>query len=190
VHRSQRDGAGGDEARNDRDSEAIEDGERQRQDPLELFRMCVSHWSVSVAKGRQTAMKNILTAIDGSLPSYRALAHAASLAAALRSHLGVLLVRQFVVGRHDVLEVWTDAQAAEIRTLASDIIAKNGNPDHEFIEQRSRDVAYAIVETAVNRHADLIVMGASGMGSLKAFVLGSVSLEVLRKAACPVTIVH
>ncbi len=135
-------------------------------------------------------MKNILAAIDGSLPSYRALAHAAALAASLRAHLSVLLIRPFVVGRHDVLEVWTDEQAGEIRALASDIMSKNGNPEHEFIEERARDVAYAIVETAMNRRADLLVMGASGMSNLKAFILGSVSTEVLRKATCPVTIVH
>jgi nucleotide-binding universal stress UspA family protein len=135
-------------------------------------------------------MNLILTPIDGSLPSYHALAHAASLASLLHCRLAVLLVRQLVVGRRDVLEVWSDAEVAEIRTLATDLIAKNGAPDHEFIETRARDVAYTIVETAIDRHADLIVMGASGKGGLKSFMLGSVSTEVLRKSACPVTIVR
>ena len=135
-------------------------------------------------------MKHILAPIDGSPPSCRALAHAAALAALLRIRLSVLLVRQVVVGRRDVLEVWTDAQVEDMRTVVRDIIAQNGSPEHEFIEEQSRDVANAIIETAVTRHADLIVMGASGKGSVKAFMLGSVSAEVLGKATCPVTIVH
>ena len=45
-------------------------------------------------------------------------------------------------------------------------------------------------DVAIKKGVDMIVMGASGMGTLKAFVIGSVSAEVLRKAACPVTIVH
>lgn len=135
-------------------------------------------------------MKHILTAIDGSPPSYHALAHATSLAAALKAHLSILLVRQFIVGRHDLLEVWNEDQVREIRALAGETIARNGNPDYQFIEERARDVAFTIVETALKRQADLIVMGASGMGNFKAFVLGSVSGEVLRKATCPVTIVR
>ncbi len=135
-------------------------------------------------------MKPILTAIDGSEASYRALELAAKLAKGLGAELKILLVRQFVVGRHDVLEVWTDEQVQEIESLAQNVISAVGAPEFEIIEERSRDVAYTIVEVALKTEADLIVMGASGMGSIKAFVLGSVSNEVLRKSACPVTIVH
>lgn len=135
-------------------------------------------------------MKRILTAIDGSKASYRALEHAAKLAKGLGAELKILLVRQFVVGRRDVLEVWSDDEVQEIRNLAQNVIAAAGGPTAQIIEEQSRDVAYTIVEVALNSHADLIVMGASGMGSIKAFVLGSVSSEVLKKSACPVTIVH
>ena len=135
-------------------------------------------------------MKPILTAIDGSKASYRALELAAKLAKGLGVELKILLVRQFVVGRHDVLEVWTDDQVQEIESLAQNVISTVGAPEFEIIEERSRDVAHTIVEVALKTEADLIVMGASGMGSIKAFVLGSVSNEVLKKSACPVTIVH
>ena len=62
-------------------------------------------------------MKRILTAIDGSKASYRALELAAKLAKGLGVELKILLVRQFVVGRHDVLEVWSDEEVREIRNL-------------------------------------------------------------------------
>ena len=135
-------------------------------------------------------MKRILTAIDGSKASYRALELAAKLAKGLGAELKILLVRQFVVGRHDVPEVLSDEEVREIRTLVLEVVAAGDNPATEIIEERSRDVAYTIVEIALKTEAGLIVMGASGVGSIKAFVLGSVSNEVLKKSACPVTIVH
>lgn len=135
-------------------------------------------------------MKTILAAVDGSAPSYRALEHAAMLSKALGADLIVLLVRQFVVGRRDVLEVWTNEQVAEITERVDAIVSKLGNPTHRTLEEHSRDVAYAIIESALVNRADLIVMGASGMGTIKAFVLGSVSNSVLRQATCPVMIVH
>ena len=58
-------------------------------------------------------MKRILTAIDGSKASYRALELAAKLAKGLGAELKILLVRQFVVGRHDVPEVWSDEEVRE-----------------------------------------------------------------------------
>ena len=55
---------------------------------------------------------------------------------------------------------------------------------------KSRDVSHAIVSYAEENDFDLIIMGASGMGQIKSYIIGSVSAEVLRKSVCPVTIVH
>ena len=120
----------------------------------------------------------------------RALEQAAVISKALGADLIVLLVRQFIIGRHDVLEVWTNEQVSEIRKHSGKVISESGISSCRIMEERSRDVAYAIVEAALSNHVDLIVMGASGMGSIKAFILGSVSNSVLRQAACPVMIVH
>ena len=43
-----------------------------------------------------------------------------------------------------------------------------------------------ILEQAVSRQADLIVMGTHGLGGFERFMLGSVAERVLRKAMCPV----
>ena len=135
-------------------------------------------------------MKYILVAIDGSKASYRALEHAVIIAKGLGARLGILIVKQFIVGRREVLEVFNDDEIREIKNLANRIIAESGVMESEFIDESSRDVAYTIVDVALEKGAEQIVMGASGMGSLKAFVLGSVSAEVLKKSVCPVTIVH
>ena len=135
-------------------------------------------------------MKQILAAIDGSDASYRALDFAAKLAAGTGAHLFVLLVRQFVMGRREVLEVWNDGEVQTIVERAKDVAKTAERTGITIIEERSRDVAYTIVDVAIKQKAELLVLGASGMGNVKAFLIGSVSSEVLRKATCPVTIVQ
>jgi len=48
------------------------------------------------------------------------------------------------------------------------------------------DPATAIVETADNEHADLIVMGTHGRTGITRLLMGSVAESVVRKANCPV----
>lgn len=135
-------------------------------------------------------MQHILTAIDGSEPSYRALEHAAKLAKSIDAELSVLIVCQFVVSRQGVYFMLDDDDAQRIQDKAKEILSSMGKPEVYFIREKSRDAAFTIVDTAISKGADLIVMGASGIEGLKKFFLGSVSQEVLRKSACPVTIVH
>ena len=135
-------------------------------------------------------MKHIMAAIDGSEPSYRALEHAAELAKGLDAELSVLIVREFVVGRKDVYAVLNDDEIRNIQDKTKKIVLAAGEPRMKIHLEKSRDAAFTIVEIAINKDVDLIVMGASGKGGVKTFLLGSVSQEVLRKSACPVTIVH
>jgi nucleotide-binding universal stress UspA family protein len=50
------------------------------------------------------------------------------------------------------------------------------------------DPRHEIVEAAETWKADLIVLGARGLGAIKEFLLGSVSLGVARHARCPVLV--
>lgn len=50
------------------------------------------------------------------------------------------------------------------------------------------DARDALVETARRSATDLIVMGARGLGAVAAFLLGSVSLDVARRAPCSVLV--
>ena len=135
-------------------------------------------------------MKSILVPIDGSEPSYRALEHAAKLAEGLGIKLTVLAVRQYIVGRKVVVSVWTEEEVDNILKKARELAVGLYRKDVAIVEVKSRDVARAIMEYAEQNEIDLIVMGASGMGNVKAFLIGSVSEEVLRKSICPVTVVH
>lgn len=55
---------------------------------------------------------------------------------------------------------------------------KIGNPAEE------------IITVAAKQRADLIVMGAKGLGTIDRVLLGSVSMQVLQYANCPVLIVR
>jgi nucleotide-binding universal stress UspA family protein len=57
-------------------------------------------------------------------------------------------------------------------------------------ELGSGDPATALLEIAERHHCDLIVMGARGLGFVRAALLGSVSQGVLRTSKIPVTIVN
>jgi nucleotide-binding universal stress UspA family protein len=57
-------------------------------------------------------------------------------------------------------------------------------------ELGSGDPATALIEIADRHQCDLIVMGARGLGFLRAALLGSVSQGVLRASKIPVTIVN
>ncbi len=135
-------------------------------------------------------MKHIMAAIDGSECSFRALEHAAHLAKGLNARLTILIVSLFIVGRRDVYVVLDDSDVKNIKKKANEIVEGVGNLDATILVEKSRDVGFTIVDTSIVNEADLIVMGASGKGGFKTFLLGSVSKEVLRKSACPVTIVH
>ena len=90
-------------------------------------------------------------------------------------------------------------------------------PGESFDPQFGRDAAHALIEQAVLRagdalsglrvervevcdlparavldaaqDADVVVVGARGLGEIRGFVLGSVSHEVVRHASCPVLVV-
>ncbi len=145
---------------------------------------------VAIDVEEEMKMKDIMAAIDGSDPSYRALEHAAVLAKRFDAELTVLIVLEFVVGRKDVYAVLNNDEIRNIQDKAKEIVHATGDPKMNFLLEKSRDAAFTIVDIAIEKNVDLIVMGASGKGGFKTYLLGSVSQEVLRKSACPVTIVH
>jgi nucleotide-binding universal stress UspA family protein len=83
---------------------------------------------------------------------------------------------------------WSELRAETERTLedARRRLAKRWpSTTTQVLYGDARD---ALVETARRSAIDLIVMGARGLGAVAAFLLGSVSLDVARRAPCSVLV--
>ncbi len=131
----------------------------------------------------------ILVAVDGSPESEKALQMAAQMTRDAKAQL--ILVHAFEhlpsVGapgyRRTVQERLTKGQ--KIIDAAAELVA-DLNPELELLEGPADD---AILRVASIRQVDLIIMGARGIGGVRA-LLGSVSNKVVHQAPCPVLIAH
>jgi nucleotide-binding universal stress UspA family protein len=140
--------------------------------------------------------KQIICPVDFSASSVRALAHAVALARWYGAQLTVL----HVVPTFDPVQVRGD--------LGEPVKVVTPLPRERVLEEMSRSLDLAvisppatpvaesgdpqttIVDQAVSRRADLIVMGTHGRRGFKRLLLGSVTESVLREAPCPVLTVQ
>ncbi|MCK6424543.1 MAG: universal stress protein [Burkholderiaceae bacterium] len=138
----------------------------------------------------------ILLAVDGSELALHAVRHALHLRSeGLRATFVVGNVQEpatlyEVVTAHDpdvLREVRT--RAGEDLVAAAEALLDAAGADYET-EIASGEPAHALVEMAERNGCDAIVMGAHGGSDLSALLLGSVSQEVLRTSAVPVTFVR
>jgi nucleotide-binding universal stress UspA family protein len=134
----------------------------------------------------------IICPVDFSESSVRALAYAAALARWYAAQLTVLHVvptfepRQLRGDLTEPAQVLTPmprervleemSRSLNLAALSSDVIplAESGDPQATIIDQ------------ALSKKADLIVMGTHGRRGFKRLLLGSVTEAVLREAPCPV----
>jgi nucleotide-binding universal stress UspA family protein len=135
-------------------------------------------------------LTHIICAVDGSEPALRAVALAAEMAKGLGARLSILTVRSFVLGRSAAAGLPTPEDAAAILKAAVDVARQNGCGAIATVELKGRDPAVAVADFADEHGAGLIVVGSTGKDALQRFALGSTSMDILRKSACPVTIVH
>lgn len=134
-------------------------------------------------------LARILVAVDGSAESEQALHMAAQIARGSKSQLIIVHAfeklpsidaphyRRSLREHLDKGQKVIDAAAALVADLA---------PEQELLEGPPAD---AILRVADARDVDLIIMGARGIGGVRA-LLGSVSNKVVHQAACPVLIAH
>jgi nucleotide-binding universal stress UspA family protein len=136
----------------------------------------------------------ILCPIDFSEPSRHALQHAAAIARWYASRVVALNVYQPAHALIYALAVHGPAEA-ESPTADYGRIRERIREDVSRVVDREVDVVAdvssgqppdAIASYAASAGADLIVMGTRGTSGLQHLVLGSVTEDVLRKAACPV----
>jgi nucleotide-binding universal stress UspA family protein len=134
----------------------------------------------------------VLLATDGSEDARTATAYLArfplpadsrlrvvSVASIPASALDVPTVREFQAGLREAARQTAEAARAALapRFASADVQAPEG------------DAREAILRVAADWPADLVVLGARGLGAMAGFLLGSVSLGVARHARCSVLVV-
>ena len=138
-----------------------------------------------------TAIKNILVPIDGSKNSFRGLNKAISIAkdsgakitAIYVFHLPMLAGIKFTKS----MEKNARDKATKAIGVAKGLVEKNGITfKWKTTAGKTGD---AIVNTAKGTRADMIVIGARGLGATKETFLGSTSNYVMHKAKMPVLVV-
>lgn len=138
------------------------------------------------------AFKEIICPVDFSDASIRAFAHAAALVRWYGAHLTVLhVVPPFDLARMpgdvgDPVQIVTPA----LRDGVLDEMRRSFDlgavlPQVSLVADLG-DPRAAIVDQAVSKGADLIVMGTHGRRGVRRLLLGSVTETVLREAPCPV----
>jgi len=136
--------------------------------------------------------KQIICPVDFSESSVRALAHAAALARWYQAQLTVL----HVVPTFEAMQVRGDvAEPVRVVTpMSREQVLEEMNRSLNLAALSPRAVPIAesgdpqatIIDQALSKRADLIVVGTHGLRGFKRLVLGSVTESVLRDAPCPV----
>lgn len=141
---------------------------------------------------------HILVALDGSDCSHKALNLAVTLAKEQGASCTVCTVVDVVhaaasmtFATGDIVDEWIATLNKDARQIESEAVAKYAasgvSIDTQVLEGYP---AYALLDVAKKKSADLIVMGSHGRTGLKRLWLGSVAESVVQEATIPVLIVR
>lgn len=132
-----------------------------------------------------SALSNLLVGIDGSEHSIKAFEYAVKLAEKMGSKITLLNVQEMRL--HVVSPEVAKEVGHQTISKALNVVEKG---DLEVSERVEFGVpSNVILEVAEKGKHDLIVLGSRGLGTVKRFLLGSVSDDVSLKATCSVLIV-
>lgn len=142
---------------------------------------------------------NILVAVNGSEPAFRAFDTALQLACETGAELHPLYVVALPGSAADVSDfassiMWQalEQQGESVMKHCVGTMARRGArgaPEFDDLARPGDDVAERIVSTAERLHADLIVLGTHGRPRADDAHVGSTAERVLRSARCPVLMV-
>ena len=137
-------------------------------------------------------MERIIVGVDGSECSADALRWAQREARIRDATVTALLAWNFLDQHHVDGETTFDPHYGEAEAQqALDVLVQRALGDDA--DDVRREVVCDLPATALlgaSKDADLLVVGARGLGSFRGLVLGSVSQRCLEHAACPVMVVH
>jgi nucleotide-binding universal stress UspA family protein len=133
----------------------------------------------------------IAVGVDDTDSSHRALAWAAR--EAVRRHADLEVVTAWTwdaiegspiaaVDPQRMMDLAEDTQEAAVREVVNDL------PERPRIIRQIVQSTAADALIDASKHADLVVVGTHGRGPVRALLLGSVSLSVIKNAACPVVV--
>jgi nucleotide-binding universal stress UspA family protein len=140
-------------------------------------------------------LEHILVAVDGSPASRHAARFAFSLARQVKAKVTLLTVLPLptvlplgpMSGYAILSPGLSDEVKAQLLGKLDEIAAEAGGVDFERVLETG-PIVDTIVEHAQKTAADLIVIGARGLGAGSRLMLGSVSDRVVHAAHCPVTV--
>lgn len=138
-------------------------------------------------------MKKIVVAYDGSAGSHKALVWAVGLAARFEGTtvvvVSVVKPPEFSSSIDEVDEWYSDGEK-QYRPLLEQAVVY-GEEQGIFLQTEilKGHPAESLMRYAVDRRADLIVMGTRGMGGFKSLIIGSVVQKVVTYAKVPVVVV-
>lgn len=150
-----------------------------------------------VPRAAELAFKSIVVATDGSRHSTAAVSHAIGLAKRNDSQLTVIAVVPAEIAAPTDLDFTIDMRdklaEEEMRHAEQNAKAVKEAAEREGVAVRAFVMtgkpAEAIIQTAAERRADLIVVGSHGRTGLERLMLGSVAERVIVLASCPVLVV-
>ena len=160
-----------------------------------------THCPVLVVKGRPRGLGSVLIATDGSEGANGAIRFFLSLPLAKKLRVRLLSAvetMRYPASAPGLIRGQLKAMIAQVererRADVEKILDRAARELKEKLTRVTRSMpaghpADEIVAAAAGFAADLVVVGARGLGGMKRLLLGSVSERVLRDARCPVLIV-
>lgn len=144
-------------------------------------------------------IERILVPIDYSEPAFHAAWIAFAIARSMRSsiilmhiHIQEKALRELISIDQSELTTIAEGKFHELLTRIVGDPCDEQSVDKNAIEfvPSTDSLSNEICDYARAHQIDLIVIGSHGRSNIKELLLGSVSHEVVRKAPCPVTVVH
>jgi len=145
--------------------------------------------------------QKILTGVDGSKESMKALREAVSLAKILNASIDVLYVIPSRIysqcAEQDVVTILSDGSKEHISLLQKEenelfdaVRAVAADIGQEVnLHTRVGDAVEGLVEFSRSNKIDLVVVGSSGKGMADRLILGSVSTGVVHQSRVPVLVI-
>jgi nucleotide-binding universal stress UspA family protein len=145
-----------------------------------------------VRGGRRQATGAVVVGVDGSAAGQHALAYAEQRAREAKAELHVLYAWRPFESPWPEHEPGIVPSLAEFEAHAAQRLAElctGIGPDVTVVQRLVRDGAGAAL-IAASTTAGEVVVGSRGRGGFAGLLLGSTSAQLVRHAACPVTVIH